>query len=160
MSETLPVHPYKGKGRQGVSPGCHCLSMYMKRLLSAFPYRCGQKRWTIVRICRGREDTSHELRETRWEKPQKHHVGLVGWLGQPSWPISNQRCLSAWLSSEEKVPRRHHEEVQSRTCRPVVCVCVFLFNGRELVPITRVPPIPCWDKGRQGVSPGFLYLFT
>jgi hypothetical protein len=39
-------------------------------------------------------------------------------------------------------------------------VCVFLFNGRELVPITRVPPIPCWDKGRQGVSPGFLYLFT
>ena len=29
-----------------------------------------------------------------------------------------------------------------------VCVCVFLFNDRELVPITRVPPIPCWDKGR------------
>ena len=85
-----------------------------------------------MRICRGREDTSHELRETRWEKPQKHHVGLVGWLGQPSWPISNQRCLSAWLSSEEKVPRRHHEEVQSRTFALSVILSFFLDIGRHV----------------------------
>ena len=32
-------------------------------------------------------------------------------------------------------------------------VCVYIFNGRRPVPITRVPPIPCWDKGRQEVSP-------
>ena len=27
-----------------------------------------------------REDTSHELREALWEKPQKHYVGFGQWL--------------------------------------------------------------------------------
>src|ERR1700761_9021795 len=36
----------------------------------------------------------------------------------------------------------------------LMCVCVYIFNGRRPVPITRVPPIPCWDKGRQVVRPG------
>jgi hypothetical protein len=42
-----------------------------------------------------------------------------------------------------------------------VCVCVFLFNGRRPVPITRVLNIPCWDKSRQVVKPGFqIYIYN
>jgi hypothetical protein len=41
-----------------------------------------------------------------------------------------------------------------------VCVCVYLFNGRRPVPITRVLNIPCWDKSRQEVRPGLQCLCT
>ena len=36
-----------------------------------------------------------------------------------------------------------------------------LFNGRRPVPITRVLNIPCWDKSRQVVKPGFqIYIYN
>ena len=41
-----------------------------------------------------------------------------------------------------------HEEIGVR-------VCVYLFNGQRPVPITQVLNIPCWDKSRQVVKPGF-----
>jgi hypothetical protein len=37
-------------------------------------------------------------------------------------------------------------------------VCVLLFYGRRLCQGTNLP-IPYWDKGRQGVSLRFCYLY-
>jgi hypothetical protein len=45
------------------------------------------RRWTIVRIRRGRVNTSYELRETRWENPQKHHVKF-GWLAWTTFMVN------------------------------------------------------------------------
>jgi hypothetical protein len=40
-----------------------------------------------VHIRRGRVNTSLELRETRWEKPQKHHVKF-GWLAWTTFMVN------------------------------------------------------------------------
>jgi hypothetical protein len=57
----------------------------------------------LVLPCRSRARAGKAV--TLWRKPQKRHVD-VGWQASA--------CLSAQLSSREKVSRRHHEKVQSR----------------------------------------------
>jgi hypothetical protein len=80
---------------------------------------------------------------------------LHGQSNQARMPL----CL-ALLRREgsQATPRGGAEEDLSPR---VPCVCVYLFNGQRPVPITQVLNIPCWDKSRQVVKPGFqIYIYN
>jgi hypothetical protein len=96
-----------------------------------------------VRIRHGREDTSHELRETLWEKPQKHHVGFGCCLDNLHGQ-SHQARDASLLSSP---PKRRFPGDTTRRCR-VGLVARTEYVGSTTNEQRRPPPLPpTWYPG-------------